>query len=137
MSGKPLSDKPHEVDVNDGDYEYDHDAFLGDQAEYFDSLSPEESQRRLGLLCDKIDIDGDGMIGQEELRRWIRYVQEKEILEDTEQQWQDKLGEGANKSLISWQEYRQHVFGFIEEDKPETGYNFRQANRMSWSQSGH
>lgn len=125
------------MDVNDGDYEYDHDAFLGDQAEYFDSLSPEESQRRLGLLCDKIDIDGDGMISQEELRRWIRYVQEKEILEDTEQQWQDKLGEGANKSLISWQEYRQHVFGFIEEDKPETGYNFRQANRMSWSQSGH
>ena len=125
------------MDVNDGNYEYDHDAFLGDQAEYFDSLSPEESQRRLGLLCDKIDIDGDGMISQEELRRWIRYVQEKEILEDTEQQWQDKLGEGANKSLISWQEYRQHVFGFIEEDKPETGYNFRQANRMSWSQSGH
>ena len=58
----------HELD--DGDYEYDHDAFLGeDQAEYFESLSPEESQRRLGVLCDKIDIDGDGKINQEELRR--------------------------------------------------------------------
>ena len=67
LSGKPLSDKPHEED--DGDYEYDHEAFLGDQSEYFDSLSPEESQRRLGLLCDKIDIDGDGMINQEELKR--------------------------------------------------------------------
>lgn len=68
MSGKPLSDKPHELD--DGDYDYDHEAFLGeDQAEYFETLSPEESQRRLGVLCDKIDIDGDGKINQEELKR--------------------------------------------------------------------
>ena len=68
MSGKALSDKPHELD--DGDYDYDHDAILGEeQAEYFDTLSPEESQRRLSVLCDKIDIDGDGKINQEELRR--------------------------------------------------------------------
>ena len=61
------------------------------------------------------------------LPRWIRYVQEREIQEDTERQWQDKLGvSSTNKSVISWTEYRQHVFGFIEEDKPETGYNFRQ-----------
>ena len=58
--------------------------------------------------------------------RWIRYVQEREILEDTEQQWQDKVGGKTNKSHISWLEYRSHVFGFIDEDKPESGYNFRQ-----------
>ena len=57
--------------------------------------------------------------------RWIRYVQEREILEDTEKQWQDKLGDKADKSVMSWEDYRQHVFGFIDEDKPETGYNFR------------
>ena len=61
------------------------------------------------------------------MSRWIRYVQEREIEEDTERQWQDKLGESSsNKTVISWSEYRKHVFGFIEEDKPETGYNFRQ-----------
>ena len=60
------------------------------------------------------------------LSRWIRYVQEREILEDTERQWEDKVGGKTNKSHISWQEYRSHVFGFIEEDKPEVGYNFRQ-----------
>jgi len=123
LSGKPLSDKERHED--DGDYEYDHDAFLGeDQAEYFDTLTPDESQRRLGLICDRIDIDGDGNISQEELRRWIRFVQEREILEDTEQQWKDKIGNSAADRL-SWQDYKSHVYGFIEEDKPETGYNFR------------
>ena len=48
------------------------------------------------------------------------------ILEDTEKQWEDKLGGKTNKSLISWEEYRSHVFGFIDDDKPESGYNFRQ-----------
>ena len=68
LSGKTLSDKVRHED--EGDYEYDHDAFLGeDQAEYFDTLTPDESQRRLGLICDRIDIDGDGNISQEELRR--------------------------------------------------------------------
>ena len=72
LSGKPLSDK--ERHEEDGDYEYDHDAFLGeDQAEYFDTLTPDESQRRLGLICDRIDIDGDGNISQEELRRFVIY----------------------------------------------------------------
>ena len=59
--------------------------------------------------------------------RWIRYVQEREILEDTERQWQDKIGEnlGGDKNTITWEEYKNHVYGFIEDDKPETGYNFK------------
>ena len=56
--------------------------------------------------------------------RWIRFVQEKDIMEDTEQQWKDKIGD-SDKSSLSWQDYKSHVYGFIEEDKPETGYNFR------------
>ena len=123
LSGKPLSEK--ERGGEEGDYEYDHEAFLGeDQAEYFDQLSPEESQRRLGVICDKIDLDGDGGISQEELRRWIRRVQEQEILEDTEAQWRDKVGEG-DREAVTWQEYKTHVFGFIDESQPESGYNFK------------
>ena len=56
--------------------------------------------------------------------RWIRFVQEKDIMEDTEQQWKDKIGD-SDKYNLSWQDYKSHVYGFIEDDKPETGYNFR------------
>ena len=32
--------KEHEHGGEEGDFEYDHEAFLGDQAEEFDELSP-------------------------------------------------------------------------------------------------
>ena len=84
----PLSDKPRE---GDDDYVYDHDAFLGDDdAEYFESLDPEESQRRLGDICDQIDKDENGLINLEELQKWIQFVQEREVREDTERQWGER-----------------------------------------------
>ena len=43
LSSKPLSDKERHED--EGDFDYDHEAFLGeDQADYFDTLTPDESQ---------------------------------------------------------------------------------------------
>ncbi len=55
LHGKDLSDKEH----LDGDglhhADYDHEAFLGDEAEEFDNLTPEESVQRLGKIVDKID----------------------------------------------------------------------------------
>ena len=69
LSSRPLSDKERGSE-GDGDYEYDHEAFLGeDQADYFDTLTPEESQRRLGVIFDRIDIDKDSKLSQEELKR--------------------------------------------------------------------
>jgi hypothetical protein len=35
----------------------------------------EESQRRLGIIVDKIDKDNDGFITFEEMRNWIRFTQ--------------------------------------------------------------
>ena len=88
LQGRPLSDNPRQGDT---DYEYDHDAFLGDEeAEYFDTLDPEESKRRLGIICDKIDRNHNGLINLEELQKWIQYVQEREVREDTERQWGEK-----------------------------------------------
>ena len=50
---QPLSDEKHYEgdDEEEGDHnpDFDHEAFLGkEEAQSFDSLSPEESQRRLG-----------------------------------------------------------------------------------------
>ena len=88
LHGRPLSDKSRD---GDDDYDYDHDAFLGDDdAEYFESLEPEESQRRLGIICDKIDADKNGLINLEELQKWIQFVQEREVREDTERQWEER-----------------------------------------------
>lgn len=60
---------------DDYDHDYDHDAFLGDEAGEFDDLTPEESQRRLAVIVDRIDTDGDGSVTVEELQQWIKYTQ--------------------------------------------------------------
>ena len=74
LHGKSLSDKEHHDDL---DHDYDHEAFLGDEAHEFDDLSPEESQRRLALIVDKIDADGDGYVSVDELRNWIKFTQSR------------------------------------------------------------
>lgn len=56
LQGKDLSDKQHFADDGDQhDVDYDHEAFLGEEAHDFDSLSPEESIQRLGQIVDRID----------------------------------------------------------------------------------
>ena len=72
--------------------QYDHEAFLGeDQAHEFDTLTPAESKRRLGLvltyecricipnfssrvIADKVDTNNDGVITKEELMAWITHI---------------------------------------------------------------
>lgn len=44
---KDLSDKEH-FENEHHNPEYDHEAFLGEEAKSFDQLPPEESKRRLG-----------------------------------------------------------------------------------------
>jgi len=120
IKGRKLSDKEHSEDV----FDYDHDAFLGEEeAEYFDSLAPEESQRRLGVIFDKVDTDGDSRVTQVELQQWIQFVDEREGREDTEKQWGERK-KGKDENHVSWDEYKVDVYGFIDE-VGEEGYNFR------------
>lgn len=44
---RELSDKEH-FESEQHNPEYDHEAFLGEEAKTFDQLPPEESKRRLG-----------------------------------------------------------------------------------------
>ncbi|XP_039963712.1 calumenin-B [Bactrocera tryoni] len=99
--------------------QYDHEAFLGeDEAKSFDQLAPEESKRRLGLIVDRIDDDKDGFVTLSELKRWIEYTQRRYIDEDVNRTW--KMHNPDNNDTISWEVYRDNVYGFLDTmDKEE------------------
>nr|XP_039254292.1 calumenin-B-like [Styela clava] len=106
---KPLSDE------EPGSKEYDHEAFLGEQqAAEFDELPQEESQRRLGIIADRIDSNKDGKVDKEELAAWIKKAQTRYVEEDAATQIQnmdeDKDGQ------IHWDEYYKSTYGHVTED---------------------
>lgn len=125
LHGRPLSDKQHHDEL---DHDYDHEAFLGhDQAAEFDELSPEESQRRLGIIVDRIDTDGDGHVTVDELGKWIKFTQSRYVTDDVERQWASHKPDG--KDTISWTEYRSNVYGFLDEEDAEEeveGFSYKQ-----------
>lgn len=41
------------------------------EADEYDHLSPEESKRRLAILLNKMDLNGDKQIDRNELKAWI------------------------------------------------------------------
>ncbi|XP_049835861.1 calumenin [Schistocerca gregaria] len=110
-----LSDQEHYQNA-EHNTQYDHEAFLGEEAKTFDQLSPEESKRRLGLIVDKIDKDKDGFISQEELKEWIQFTQRRYIVDDVERQW--KTHNPDNKDKITWEEYKKMVYGFMDDMDP-------------------
>ncbi len=143
-----LSEKAHfEGDRHNSNF--DHDAFLGEEAKTFDQLSPEESKERLGLvkiaaykfshlisffhfnskIVDRIDRDMDGKITKEELKSWIQYTQRRYITEDVERQW--KTHNPSGKDFITWDEYKKMVYGFMDDLEPnelerdEEGFTYK------------
>jgi len=141
-----LSDKGHghfheyeDVhDVGDGDhrdrpeedYEYDHEAFLGDEAHEFDDLDPEESKRRLSAVVDKIDKDGNGLVTQEELRDWIIFIHDRFMSKDVEQYWSEMNKEG--KVSIEWDEYRSVIYGIMEDIYNEDDEDLPSADKEAY-----
>ncbi|XP_015596985.1 calumenin [Cephus cinctus] len=109
---KDLSEQEHFVNSQHNP-DYDHEAFLGEDAKTFDQLTPEESTRRLGIIVDKIDKDKDGFVTQEELKDWIKYTQQRYIRDDVERQW--KSHNPDDKENLPWSEYRTMVYGFMDE----------------------
>ncbi|XP_048373531.1 reticulocalbin-3 [Sphaerodactylus townsendi] len=105
--GQDLSDHPHD---DKQDFQYDHEAFLGEEeASRFDELPPEESKRRLGKIVDRIDRDGDGFVTQPELMDWIKHTQNRHIHEDVNKKWKEY--DKNNDGRISWEEYKNANYG--------------------------
>nr|XP_023014709.1 calumenin isoform X1 [Leptinotarsa decemlineata] len=136
---RDLSDKEH-FENEHHNPEYDHEAFLGEEAKTFDQLPPEESKRRLGLIVDKIDSNNDGIINREELRDWIRFTQKRYITEDVDRQWKQQNPE--NNPTISWETYQNMVYGFLdtlsqsEIEKDDGGFSYKKMlkrDRRRWA----
>uniref|UniRef100_A0A146VID8 Calumenin n=1 Tax=Fundulus heteroclitus TaxID=8078 RepID=A0A146VID8_FUNHE len=118
---EPLSHLQHDDNKS---FDYDHEAFLGqDEARTFDHLSPDESKRRLGIIVDKIDSSHDGFVSEEELKLWIKNVQNRHMLENVEHQWNEF--DLNRDGLISWEEYRNVSYGsYLDGPQTETEYNY-------------
>lgn len=119
---------------------YDHEAFLGkEQAGAFDRLSPEESQRRLGLIYDKIDEDGDGKLSHRELEDWIEYIQLRYIRRNVENQWRSYDGE--ENGSIRWGHFKEKTYGQLADDERERpGFKFgphMKRDQRRWQHADH
>ena len=75
-----LSQESHFDDLGVHNAEFDHKAFLGDQAQEFKNLSPEESKEKLGTIALKIDANKDNFIDVDELTKWIKETQNRSII---------------------------------------------------------
>ncbi|XP_060072038.1 calumenin-like [Ylistrum balloti] len=108
-----LSDLPHEIDGKHNDH-YDHEVFLGkDNAEEFEHLTETESKRRLGLIVDKIDNNGDGKVTEVELTDWIWYVRTSFVANDTNRLW---LHHDHEDGKLSWSAFIKKAFGKFDEN---------------------
>lgn len=108
-----LSEKEHFDKEQEHNPDYDHEAFLGEEAKTFDDLTPEESKTRLAIIVDKIDKDKNGAVTADELQEWIKFTQKRYIYEDVERQW--KSHELNHDSLLSWNEYQNVTYGFLSD----------------------
>jgi len=66
------------------------------------------------LIYDKIDKDQSGQISEEELVSWIRHVQKRYILSDTDRQWHDHIPENEDTTMLKWDVYMDRTYGHMD-----------------------
>jgi len=95
--------------------EFDHQAFLGDQAEEFKQLSVEEGVKRLQQILIKVDLNNDSLINVEELTAWIKKTGGESVARRTNTFW--KRSNPDLKPELSWDEYRARQYGFLSDSR--------------------
>jgi len=90
---------------------YDHETFLGEEAEQFASLTAEEAAAKLSLVVDKIDTDNDTLVTVGELAAWIAGTARRGVQRRTEQFW--RRSNPGGREEIGWEEYRAIQYGFL------------------------
>jgi len=66
------------------------------------------------IIYDKIDKDQNGEVSTEELTSWIRHVQMRYVLSDTDRQWRDHIPEDDDKTLLKWDVYVERTYGHVD-----------------------
>ncbi|EAT36886.1 AAEL011076-PA [Aedes aegypti] len=107
----------HHMEGDEHHSEFDHEAILGSvkEAEEFDSLTPEESKRRLALLVLKMDLNSDGFIDRHELKAWILRSFKSLLEEEAADRFEDI--DQNNDEVITWEEYYADTYGMDNEDE--------------------
>ncbi|KAI3388225.1 hypothetical protein SNEBB_006326 [Seison nebaliae] len=142
------SDRIHDSKLSEHDHfegeehnaEFDHEAFLGkEEAEEYGSLGTEEVKKRLEIIFGKIDKDHDGEVSKKEMTDWIRYVQQRYVLDDVEKNWPKfnlKLPESRNRNegYLHWKDYLEHVYKVtdIDEEKDTTVRPVIEREKRRW-----
>ncbi|XP_058446231.1 reticulocalbin-2 [Malaya genurostris] len=106
----------HHMEGEDHRTEFDHEAILGSvkEAEEFDTLSPEESKKRLAKLVVKMDLNSDGFVDRHELKAWILRSFKSLLEEEATDRFED-IDQNAD-DIITWQEYYVDTYGMESED---------------------
>jgi Ca2+-binding EF-hand superfamily protein len=98
-SEEHFTDKNNDQKLEHND-EFDHEVFLGKkEANKFKELNEEESLKELGFIFDKIDVNNDSLVIEEELYSWIQNINNLSIDEEIEKRW--KLYDPDRKGFIT------------------------------------
>ena len=84
---------------------------MGDDADQFASLTPEEARVKLSLVVNKIDLDNDTLVTEGELTKWIKETAQRSVDRRTEEFWTRNNPGGEVE--ISWDKYRAIQYGFL------------------------
>ena len=84
---------------------------MGDDADQFASLTPEEARVKLSLVVNKIDLDNDTLVTEGELTKWIKETAQRSVDRRTEEFWTRNNPGGEEE--ISWDKYRAIQYGFL------------------------
>lgn len=114
----------HHVEHGEHNVEFDHEAIIGNikEAQEFDTLSPEESKKRLAILIKLMDLNRDEFIDRHELKAWILRSFKKLSEEEAGDRFEEI--DDNDDDQVTWKEYLQDVYAMEDENHKKEVIDF-------------
>lgn len=87
---------------------------LGNKWEEFDDLPHKEAKRRFSIIFDKIDRNHDKLVTREELRNWIKHVNNRVMSTEIDERFSAMDTNESNS--VSWEEYKKSMYDMMDEE---------------------